>query len=85
MPNGEPFAENTRFSGVILINPETMKKGADVCRLPNGEEVNFYQIIPLYEEEMNFKVAHNAEALLEKMDEVSPIVDIRRASVCEEQ
>ena len=60
-----------------------MKKGADVCRLPNGEEVNFYQVIPLYEEEMNFKIAHNAEALLEKMDEVSPIVDIRRASVCE--
>ena len=83
VPNGEPFAENTRFSGVMLINPETMKKGADVCRLPNGEEVNFYQVIPLYEEEMNFKIAHNAEALLEKMDEVSPIVDIRRASVCE--
>ena len=82
VPNGEPFAENTRFSGVMLINPETVKKGADVCRLPNGEEVNFYQVIPLYEEEMNFKVAHNAETLLGRMDKVSPVVDIHRASVC---
>lgn len=83
VPNGEPFAENTRFSGVMLINPENVKKGADVCQLPNGEEVNFYQVIPLYEEEMNFKVTHNAETLLGKMDNVSPVVDIYRASVCE--
>ena len=67
----------------MLINPENVKKGADVCQLPNGEDVNFYQVIPLYEEEMNFKVTHNAETLLSKMDNVSPVVDIYRASVCE--
>ena len=31
---------------------------------------------------MNFKVAHNAETLLGRMDKVSPVVDIHRASVC---
>lgn len=82
IPNGEPFAEDTKLSGVLLINPENVKEGAAVCQLPNGEEVNFYQVIPLYEEEMNFKIAKGAEALLGKMGEMSAVVDINRVNVC---
>lgn len=44
-----------------------MEEGAAVCQLPNGEEVNFYQMIPLYEEEVNFKIQNGAETLLGKM------------------
>ena len=66
----------------MLINPENVKEGAAVCQLPNGEEVNFYQVIPLYEEEMNFKIAKGAEALLGKMGEMSAVVDINRVNVC---
>ncbi len=82
VPNGGPFAENTLLSGVLLINPEDVEDGAAVCQLPNGEEVNFYQVIPLYEEEMNFKIAKGAEALLGKMGGVNAVVDINRANVC---
>lgn len=82
VPNGGPFAENTLLSGVLLINPEDVEDGAAVCQLPNGEEVNFYQVIPLYEEEMNFKIAKGAEALLGKMGGVNAMVDINRANVC---
>lgn len=82
VPNGEPFAENTQLSGMLLINPETMDERAAVCQLPNGEEVNFYQVIPLYEEEMNFKVENDAEVLLERMDDISAVVDINRVNVC---
>ena len=82
VPNGGPFAENTLLSGVLLINPEDVEDGAAVCQLPSGEEVNFYQVIPLYEEEMNFKIAKGAEALLGKMGGVNAMVDINRANVC---
>lgn len=82
VPNGGPFAENTLLSGVLLINPEDVEDGAAVCQLPSGEEVNFYQVIPLYEEEMNFKIAKGAEALLGKMGGVNAVVDINRANVC---
>jgi len=82
VPNGGPFAENTRLSGVLLINPEDVKEGAAVCQLPNGEEVNFYQMIPLYEEEMDFKIKRGAEALLGKMKKVSAVIDINRRNVC---
>lgn len=82
VPNGEPFADNTKLSGVMLVNPENVEDGASVCQLPNGEEVNFYLVIPLYEEEMNYKIANHAEALLGKMDKVSPVVDIKRRNTC---
>lgn len=84
VPNGKPFAENTQLSSVLLINPENVGEGAAVCQLPNGEEVNFYQMIPLYEEEVNFKIQNGAEALLGKMGEISAVVDIHRLNVCEE-
>ncbi|MCD8092535.1 MAG: suppressor of fused domain protein [Bacteroides sp.] len=82
VPNGGPFADNTKLSCVLLINPEDVEEGASVCQLPNGEEVNFYQMIPLYEEEMNFKLEHGAEVLLDRMDEVGVVVDINRKNVC---
>lgn len=82
VPNGGPMADNTKFTGVMLIDPENVDEEAAVCRLPNGEGVNFYQVIPLYEEEMNFKIEHGAEALLERMDDVSALVDINRRNVC---
>lgn len=82
VPNGGPFADNTLLSGVMLINPEDVEEGAAICELPNGEEVNFYQVIPLYEEEMNYKLEHGAEGLLDKMADVSSVVDLNRRNTC---
>lgn len=82
VPNGGPFADNTLLSGVMLINPEDVEEGAAVCELPNGEEVNFYQVIPLYEEEMNYKLEHGAEGLLDKIANVSSVVDLNRRNTC---
>jgi hypothetical protein len=49
-------------------------------------DVNFYQMLPLYEDEMKYKVEHGAEALLEKFKETYPngefgVLDIKRKSV----
>lgn len=49
------------------------------CRLPGGETVRFYQVLPLYEEEMDFKVKHGADALLDRFGKEAPdLVDIHR-------
>ena len=71
MDNEEPFAENTKLCAAILISPQGAEKGSEVCLLPGGEEVNFYQVIPLYRDELEFKLAHDADALLDKMDGIS--------------
>lgn len=69
VPKGEPMASNTALSGVMLVNPGAFETEAYECELPNGDVVNFYQMLPLYDEEMNYKLENGAEALLSKMDD----------------
>ena len=78
MDKQSPFAENTQLCGALLISPQGAEEGAEVCTLPGGEEVNFYQVIPLYRDEMEYKQAHSAEELLEKMEDISFVVDPER-------
>jgi len=68
IPNGGPFAENTRLSATMLISPGAFSKKSYVCKLPGGDEVNFYQMLPLYDEEIEFKLQNSAEALLDLID-----------------
>lgn len=45
------------------------------CTLPNGEQVEFYQMVPLYADELDFKLRNGAEALLRYMNEEALEVD----------
>ena len=69
-----PFADNTKLSAAILIGAQVAEQDGAVCVLPGGDEVNFYQVIPLYKEEMEYKLKHDADALLEQMENVSFVV-----------
>lgn len=81
-PDGSPFAENTRFNGIILVNPGAFPQEASVCPLSDGDEVNFYQLLPLYQEEMDFKLSHSAGELLDLFPEEDlETVDVDRPSV----
>lgn len=82
--NQEPYAENTSLCGALLIDPEVGRPGGNVLTLPCGEDVNFYQIIPLYREEMDYKLTNGASALLEIMENiVSFVVEIDRPNASE--
>ena len=74
----EDFAENTKLCAAILTGPQGTEDGSEVCILPSGEEVNFYQVIPLYRDEMEYKLAHDADALLDKMEGISFVVKSNR-------
>ena len=83
-PEDEPFAGNTKLCGTMLIHPVNAEKEAARCLLPNGDVVNFYQMIPLTLEEIQFKLHNGAQKLLECFaPEQLEVVDIHRASVCE--
>ena len=83
-PQGRPFAENTKFCGVMLVNPGDFPEDAACCPLPDGDEVNFYQMVPLYQEEMDFKMQNGAEELLQRMsDEQLQMVDLARKNACD--
>ena len=76
--HGEAFDSGTELCGCMLINPACFGLGDFVCVLPDGEEVNFYQILPLYREEMEFKMEFGAEELLGQLDGSVLVVDPKR-------
>ena len=78
MDNENDFAENTKLCAAILVAPQDVEDGGEVCTLPSGEDVNFYQVIPLYRDEMEYKIAHDADALLDKMNGISFVVNPTR-------
>ena len=80
---GTTYAENTKLCAAMLIYQQVGEEEADICELPGGEKVNFYQLLPLYDEEVAFKCENDGEALLKRMKGISFVVDINRRSAME--
>ncbi|MCB6898690.1 DUF2185 domain-containing protein [bacterium 210917-DFI.7.65] len=78
MDNEDDFAKDTKLCAAMLTGPQDTEDGSEVCILPSGEEVNFYQVIPLYEDELDYKLEHDTDALLNKMRGISFVVNPTR-------
>ena len=82
IPNGAPLADNTHLSALMLIYPGAFGEDSFGCELPTGGDVNFYQMIPIHKEELEYKLKNNAEALLNLMnDEDLDYIKIDRKTV----
>lgn len=80
---GTPYASNTKYNSVVLDFCET-NQGEVQLKTSSGKIINFYQVIPLYPEELKFKLENDAETLINLFDEKKinyKIVDINRDSV----
>lgn len=86
VPAGQPFAANTGFSGMLLISTAFFGRETGRCKMADGSHVNFYQLIPLYDEEMTYKLEHGTEGLLNRMQCLSieevAVVDVNRENTC---
>lgn len=78
------LSPNSKFCASLLLFPEGVPDGAEYCTLPGGDRVNFFEVIPMYREEMSYKISHDTRALLERMKDVNHIVDINRPNCCED-
>lgn len=76
----QSFASNTGFKGAMLICSAYGEESWN-CKLNENEEVSFYQVIPLYSREIEYKTRRNASALLDCFENFSHIVDIERPCV----
>lgn len=83
--NPDPYADNVPFNSAMLIGAQAGNEGSAFCRLSDGDEVNFYQVIPLYPEESEFHTEKGANALLERLRAVSWVVDPTRPNVLDEK
>ena len=82
MSDGTPLQDDTLMTSMLLTIPEERDKGAENCQLPNGDSVAIYQLVPVYTEEVLFKQANGIIPLLDKMKNVSYIVDTHRENTC---
>ena len=81
MDNTRPFAENTELCAFILAGAQSPVEGCQVCTLPDGDEINFYQVLPLYRNELEYKLQHDADALLDRMADISFVVHTDRRNI----
>ncbi len=83
--NQEVFAENTNLCASLIVEPQGVDGEAEICVLPNGDKVNFYHVIPLYREEVDYKKENNCEQLLAQMADISFVVDPQRFSAISDE
>ena len=90
VPNGEPFAENTDYSSVLLLDayiPEEAGKetpGSSFLIPDSCKTVRFYQCFALYDEELDFQLEYGVQALLERFAQagaLSPVLNLARENL----
>lgn len=86
VPNGnppQPFAENTRLSGVIIAPPLLSPEGFFTLQLDENKTIYFFSILPLYADEMNRKLKKGSDDLFGHLDSqgVNELLNIQRPSV----
>lgn len=79
--SSKPYTEASQLCASMLLLPQGADDGAHVCKLQGGDEVNFYQVVPLYREESEFHTEKGTVALVERLRAVSWIVDPNRPNV----
>lgn len=87
--NGEteitPYASNTQFCAAMLVPPLAfLPPDFGQCETDSGKLINFYSIWPLYQEELDYKLKHGFDGLLDRLaaGRVTEVVDVRRANTC---
>lgn len=86
IPNGdpaEPLADNTSFIGFMLARPMTTSVEFHELLVPPLKTIHFHSLIPLTSAEMDFKLQHGANALIDRFEnaKVTELLDIHRKSV----
>ena len=82
--NFEPFSSNTKLSAVTLLYPEMKKENSGLLKLEN-RNLQFYQIVPLYDEECTFALKNGMKnlLLLDVEKKISFVIDMNRKKVLE--
>jgi len=72
VPNGHPprpYCTKTRFSGAIIGVPVLFGRDFPEVRRPHRPPIQIYSVIPLYPEELEWKLLHGPGDLLERLED----------------
>lgn len=78
-----PYAENTALCAAAILPPSTLGESAWTLDTKDGETVFFWAAVPLHMAELEFKLKHGIDPLLDLFDRhgVTDRIDPGRASV----
>jgi hypothetical protein len=87
VPNGnppQPFADNTKLCCALLLKPVLFVDGFQTLSVNADKVIQFLTLVPLYREEMEFKLKSGLDPLLDRLDAagVTELLDVRRKNVC---
>jgi hypothetical protein len=87
MPNGDPaapFAPDTKLSSAALSLPITVDEAFITLPVRDNKIIYFFSLLPLYREEMDFKIRSGWERLARRLDQagINEIVDKNRRNTC---
>jgi hypothetical protein len=87
VPNGnpaQPFAANTNLCCALLLQPMLVPDDFLTLETADKKAIHFFSLVPLYRDEMEFKLKKGLDSLLEKFaeQEVNELLDVGRTSVC---
>ena len=81
----EPYTPDCPFVGALVLSGDILKEGFAELNTGDGT-VAFYALVPLYAEEMDYKLEHGIMALIDKFEEheIDPahLADPQRPNVC---
>lgn len=78
----EPYAENTGLNGVVFYQ---LKEEISEIRTSDGNLIHVYFLLPLYKEEMEYKLEHGMDELLNRLEELDNgilVLDPLRRNTC---
>jgi hypothetical protein len=86
IPHGDPpqpFAPNTKLCCTMLAWSVLFDENIDVVQIDDQRTVHIYTLIPIYKEEMEFKLKHGGQKLLERLSKVNTteLLNVKRPNV----
>ncbi len=86
IPNGEPaqpLSSATKQIGMMIV-PATCLDDGDEIVTTSGGPVMLMSVMPVYDEEMQYKLEHGYDALIEKLvaADIDELLDLERVNVC---
>lgn len=77
--NNDFYADNTQYCSMLLLNALNKDYKELDLKLTDAGKINFYQLYPLYKEELEYKINNNAKALLNIIEEdIMPVLNLNR-------
>ena len=78
--DNSPYADNTNFCSTMLLTALNNNNQKLNFNLKNKGKINFYQLYPIYKEELEYKINNDSMALLNLISDkdLSPVLNIKR-------